>query len=172
MTLMLQSLYPTSGILQMVSFWVICANARIIDNLPLLISKSKCKSPTSIQNLYAYFQGEVTLYSKSLRLILVFKSIMCRSLIEGKWSLPRKTISFHCKSTRIFNWFHKWFHSIVGIIYMSSLEFNYTILQILCFPCCYKCICGQNISFIYAYIGGVSLIIHVLSLSFSCVFPK
>jgi hypothetical protein len=55
MTLMLQSLYPASGILQMVSFWLLCAIARIIDNLPLLISKSKCKSPTSIQNLYAHF---------------------------------------------------------------------------------------------------------------------
>jgi hypothetical protein len=61
MTLMLQTLYPTSGILQMVSFWLIYANAQIIDNLPLLISKSKCKSHTSIQNLYAHFQGEVTL---------------------------------------------------------------------------------------------------------------
>jgi hypothetical protein len=59
MTVMLQSLYPTSGILQMVSFGLICANARIIDTLPLLISKSKCKSPTGIQNLYAHFQAEV-----------------------------------------------------------------------------------------------------------------
>jgi hypothetical protein len=57
MTLMLQSLYPTSRILQMVSFWLICANAWIIDTLPLLISKSKCKSPTSIENLDAHFQG-------------------------------------------------------------------------------------------------------------------
>jgi hypothetical protein len=62
MTIMLQSLYPTSGILQVVSFLlIICAKARIIDNLLLLISKLKCKSPTSIQNLHAHFQGEVTL---------------------------------------------------------------------------------------------------------------
>jgi hypothetical protein len=33
---------------------MVCAKARIIDNLPLLISKSKCMSLTSIQNLYAH----------------------------------------------------------------------------------------------------------------------
>jgi hypothetical protein len=65
MTLILQSLYPTSGILQMVSFWLICVNAQIIDNFPLLISKLKCKSPTSIQNLYAHFQGRL-IYNLSL----------------------------------------------------------------------------------------------------------
>jgi hypothetical protein len=47
-------------------------------------------SPTSIQDLYAHFQGEVTLKSKSLRLILVFKSIICSSLIERKMESSEK----------------------------------------------------------------------------------
>jgi hypothetical protein len=46
---------------QVVSSCMICVKAQIIDNLSLLISKSKCMSPTDIQNLYAHLQGEVTL---------------------------------------------------------------------------------------------------------------
>ena len=40
------------------------------------------------------------LYNLS-RLIPIFKSILCSSLIEGKWSPRRKTTSFHCISTSI-----------------------------------------------------------------------
>jgi hypothetical protein len=48
-------------ILQVVSFCLICAKVWIINNLPLFISKSKCMSPTNIQNVYAYLQEDVTL---------------------------------------------------------------------------------------------------------------
>jgi hypothetical protein len=36
---------------------IICAKTRIMDNLPLLISKTTCMSPASIQNLYTLSGG-------------------------------------------------------------------------------------------------------------------
>jgi hypothetical protein len=47
-------------------------------------------SAISIENLYAHFQGEVTLQSKTLRLILVFKSISCTSLVVRKMKSPKR----------------------------------------------------------------------------------
>jgi hypothetical protein len=79
-----------------------------------------------------------------VRLISVFKSIICSSLIKGKWSPRRKTISFHCISTSIprhqlvsrdYNWFHTFNWCTFGFLHVFAnflLDFiSYLLLTML-----------------------------------------
>jgi hypothetical protein len=43
--------------------------------------------------------------------------------LKENGSPRRKTISFHCKSPSAFK-FNQWFYSMIGITYMSSLNFD------------------------------------------------
>jgi hypothetical protein len=65
---------------------------------------------------------------------------VCRSLIEGKRSPRRKTISFHCKTFSTYKWFlsTNWY-----IIYMSSPILNRLSFHILYPPCCHICILSE-----------------------------
>jgi hypothetical protein len=46
---------------------------------------------------------------------------MYSSLIEGKWSPQEKDNKL---PLQIYKYFRKWCHSTIGIIYMSSLNFD------------------------------------------------
>ena len=95
-----------------------------------------------------------------MRLIPTFKSIICSSLIEGKWSPWRKTISFHRKPTSIlmshkstighqlaFNWYlwdYIWHHlhvfSYIWLDYilyliLPRLLYMHMLLNHICYLC-------------------------------------
>jgi hypothetical protein len=98
-------------------------------------------------------------------------SIICSSLIEGKWSPQRKTINFHYKSTK------------------SSLDSTSgSIQQLVSFTCLLQTLIRlyfihyTSYVVINAYVvkiyplsmhkGSQSKSNYILHLSFSCAFPK
>jgi hypothetical protein len=121
-------------------------------------------SPTSIQNLYAHFQEEVTLLSKSLILIPVFKFISCSSLIVRKMESPEidnklplqiyknSYVSQACHWSSIglrlaFNWYlwdYIWYHlhvfsniwlDYISYLILPMLLYMHKLLTHICYLC-------------------------------------
>jgi hypothetical protein len=129
-----------SNILQMVSFWPTCAKVQIIDNLPLLISKSKCMPLFETNTCFQVYY-------------------VCNSLIDRKWSPHRTTmLPLQEPLSKYFDWYHLHVFFNIWICYDNFtsytpvLSYMHMLLNVL-----FSISRISSIIYVCLVLGGVSL---------------